>query len=46
MQVNRYKIAFSKMYGKWQVKRRALNRWTVLEEFADESDAIKWAKEN
>ncbi len=46
MQVNGYKIAFSKMYGKWQVKRRDLNGWTVLEEFTNDQNAIKWAKEN
>lgn len=46
MQVNKYKIAFSKIYGKWQVKRRDFDRWAVLEEFTNEQDAIKWAKAN
>ena len=46
MQVNKYKVTFSRMYGKWQFKRKDFNRWTILEEFANESDAIKWAKEH
>jgi len=46
MQINKYKIVYSKIYEKWQVKRRNFNHWTILEEFSNEEDAIKWAKDN
>ncbi len=41
-QVNKYKIIFSKIYMKYQVKRNKV----CLEEFAEVEDAIRWAKNN
>lgn len=42
IQVNNYKISYSNVYEKWQVKKGKV----VLEEFVEKDKAIKWAKEN
>lgn len=41
-QVNGYKITFSKMYNKFQVKKNGV----CYEEFNLIEDAIKWCKNN
>ena len=46
IQRNNYKIAWSRVYEKWQVKTFRLGKWVALEEFRNQEDAIAWALNN
>ena len=35
-----YKVVYSSLYDKWQVKRKTVVGWVVLEEFREKDDAV------
>lgn len=43
IQRSNYKITYSGVYEKWQVKTFRLGKWVALEEFRNQEDAIAWA---